>query len=468
MTNVIKPNDTYELNKSEIARFIREFKSSNEYRLMQQGEKYFKGEHDIIHKHRTVIGDDGTLVEVTGLPNNRIVDNQYRKMVIQKNNYMLGKPISFSTESTEYGEKLNKILSKRFMRVLKNVGEDTLNCGIGYIYVGYDNNSKLKFTRVKPYEIVPIWEDAEHERLTSAIRIYKIQRKATYSNKTDTIEKVEVYTGSGIDYYEFISGNLKAVEPYHKNYFKNGDDELNWGNIPIIPFKYNNAEIPLIKLAKSLQDGINTIISNFQNNMEEDPRNTIMVLVNYDGENLNDFRKNLNTYGAIKIRTVDGSPGDVRTLNIEVNSENYKVILELFKKALIENCMGYDAKDDRLSGNANMLNIQSMYSDVDLDANGMETEYQASFEELLQFVNIHLYNTGEGDYEDEQVEVIFNRDMLINESEIIENINKSVGLLSNQTLVEEHPYVRDPQAELDRLANEKTDEGNPYDETYKK
>jgi hypothetical protein len=96
---------------------------------------------------------------------------------------------------------------------------------------------------------------------------------------------------------------------------------------------------------------------------------------------------------------------------------------------------GYDAKDDRLGGNANMLNIMSMYSDIDLDANEMETEYQASFEELLYFINLHLANTGAGDFENEEIEVIFNRDMLISESEVIENIQKSVGILSEESIL---------------------------------
>lgn len=98
---------------------------------------------------------------------------------------------------------------------------------------------------------------------------------------------------------------------------------------------YNNKEIPLIKMVKSLQDGLNLIESNFQNQMEEDPRNTILVVVNYDGENLGEFRRNLATYGTVKVRTVDGAGGDVRTLQIEVNADNYKAIIELFKKAII-------------------------------------------------------------------------------------------------------------------------------------
>ncbi|MBO6308447.1 MAG: phage portal protein, partial [Oribacterium sp.] len=216
-------------------------------------------------------------------------------------------------------------------------------------------------------------------------------------------------------------------------------------------------ETPLIKCVKSLQDGLNMILSNFQNNMEEDSRNTILILVNYDGENLGTFRQNLATYGAVKVKTVDGAAGDLKTLQVEVNAENYKAILEIFKKAIIENAMGYDAKDDRLSGNPNQMNIQSMYSDIDLDANEMETEFQAAFEELLWFVKCHLHNAGIGDYTDEEVDVIFNRDILINETEVITNIQNSAGILSDETLIFNHPWVDDPQDEIKKVKEQNKD-----------
>ena len=148
----------------------------------------------------------------------------------------------------------------------------------------------------------------------------------------------------------------------------------------------------------------------------------------------------------------------METLEVAVNAENYKVILELLKKALLENAMGYDAKDDRLSGNPNQMNIQSMYSDIDLDANGMETEFQAAFEEILWFVNVHLYNTGKGDFFSEQVEIIFNRDILINETEAIENCSKSMGILSDETIIGQHPWIDDPKKEMERLKKQKEEE----------
>lgn len=338
------------------------------------------------------------------------------------------------------------------MLSLKGIGEDSLNCGIGYLFVMYDENGQFTLKRFRPWEVIPGWKDAEHTELDYFIRIYEV---IAYEGKTEkVIEKVEVYDNTGIHYFELSDGNLIPDGEIHKPYFTIEDQEYNWQKIPLIPFKYNVQEIPLINMVKSLQDGLNIIESNFQNGMEEDARNTILVLVNYDGENLGEFRKNLATYGAVKVRSVDGSQGDVKTLQIEVNSENYKVILELFKKAIIENAMGYDAKDDRMAGNPNQMNIQSMYSDIDLDANGMETEYQASFEDLIWFINCHLSNIGKGDFDGEVVEVIFNRDMMMNESEIISNINNSQDL-SLETRLAQHPWIDDVQKELERIEDEK-------------
>ena len=445
---------------------INQFKVSQRRKTMFDGEKYYAGVHDILFKKREIIGEKGELEEVKNLPNNRIVDNQYKKMVDQKNNYLLGQPISVRCENEQYAKLLKQVFNKKFQRLLKAVGEDSLNCGLGWLFVYYNEHGELSFKRLKPFEIIPGWKDSEHTVLDYAVRVYEV---IVYEGRREkVVQKVEVYDDKGIHYFELTDGgSLKSVEPYFQNYFTITDDEgletgYNWTKIPLIPWKYNTKEIPLIKMVKTLQDGLNIIESNFQNNMEEDVRNTILVLKNYDGQNLGEFRKNLAALGAVKVRTVDGADGGVDKLTIEVNAENYKAIIELFKKAIIENAMGYDAKDDRLAGNPNQMNIQSMYSDIDLDANNMETEFQASFEELLWFINCHFANNGLGDFEGEEVEVIFNRDILISEGEVIENVAKSVGVLSDETVISMHPWVDDPLAEMERLKKQKEENMEQY------
>jgi SPP1 family phage portal protein len=335
------------------------------------------------------------------------------------------------------------------------VGEDSLNGGIGWLYIFYDENGEFNFKKFEPFECLPFWKDAEHTILDCLIRVYEVE--AYEANVLRTMEKVEIYRDTGIDWYELTSAGtlIEDVENPTSNYMVDGEGNgYNWGKIPVIPFKYNNKEIPLIRKVKSLQDAINVTISDFQNNMQEDCRNTILIIKNYDGQNLAEFRYNLATYGAVKVKTIDGSAGDVEALQVEVNAENYKVILEMLKKALIENAMGYDAKDDRLAGQPNQMNIQSMYSDVDLDANGMETEYQASFEEMMWFVNAHLANTGQGDFENEELTVIFNRDMMFNEAEIMTTLYSGGVRISNETLLGQVPFINDVSGELERLKAE--------------
>lgn len=435
---------------------IKEWKDSPRRKDQLTGDLYYVGKHDILHRQRTIIGADGKLQVVQNLPNNRIVNNQYALMVDQKTNYLVGKPFTMNCENKTYVDLLSKVFNRRFQRLLKYVCEDSLNGGIGWLYPYYDDKGRLAFKHYPAYDILPFWKDDDHTILDCAIRLYPQEVWNGYQK--EIVEKVEIFKSDGLWRYiyqnDMLTPDVDAGE--HENYFmveEEGQEPkgFNWTRIPLVPFKYNKQEIPLIRRVKTLQDGINTMISDFENNMQEDARNTILVLKNYDGENLGEFRHNLSTYGAVKVR----EDGGVETLQVEINAENYKGILELLKKSLIENARGYDAKDDRLSGNPNQMNIQSMYSDIDLDANGMETEFQAAFEELLWFINQDFSNRGLGDYEGAELQIVFNRDILINETESIENCSKSVGILSTETIVEQHPWVTDVEVELARLRKEK-------------
>jgi len=201
--------------------------------------------------------------------------------------------------------------------------------------------------------------------------------------------------------------------------------------------------------------------------MEEDPRSTILVLKNYDGTNIPEFRQNLATYGVIKVTTVDGVQGGVETLNVEVNAQNYQAILMQLKRAIVENGRGFDAKEERMDGDPNQMNIESMYTDIDLDVNGMETEFQAGFEELKWFIDQYLIHKGKGDYTEEDVEFIFNRDIFINEDAKIDNCVKSVGMISNKTILARHPWVTNVEHELQEIEKDKKAELEEMDATMK-
>lgn len=450
--------------KEIIEAAIREWKRSPARRRMIAGELYYRYEHDILRRKRTAIGANGELTTVENIPNNQLIDNQYAEAVDKKTNYLVGLPLTFKTEDEEYEQALKTVFDRKFQQKLRSIGEDSLNNGIAWLYVYYDDAGKLAFKRFPGYEVLPFWEDKEHTKLQFAVRLYEVE---TYAIQTlRVVEKVEIYTLDGVERYILDNGFLSPdVEAGSRgSYFVLEDDaapptEYNWDRMPLLAFKYNSKEIPLISKVKCLQDALNLMTSDWVNNLEENYRNTVLIIRNYDGTELGEFRQNLNSYGAIKVSTIDNLVGDVEALRIEVNSENWQIVLQELKKAIRENAKSYDAKDDRMFGSSpNEMNIQSMYSDIDLDANMMETEYQAAFEELLYFVDDYLANSGKGDFSDRDLDIIFNRDIMINESSIIDDCVKSQGLVSRKTILSNHPYVTNVALELEQLKKERQEE----------
>ena len=440
---------------------IREWLTSPKRQEQLDGERYYNGDHDILHRQRTIIGEDGKLQTVDNLPNNRLIDNQYALMVDQKTNYLVGQPFSVNCKDKKAVDAVNAALGKAFRRTLKYTTEDAFKGGLAWMYPRMDGEH-LAFDHFPAWEILPFWADADHTRLDCAVRYYEME--CWDGDEKKTLKKAEIFKADGLYRYDLTAGQLTPdVElGEFETYVTKDGNQLNWERIPLIPFKYNKNEIPLLRRVRSLQDAINALISDYVNNMQEDARNTILVLKNYDGQNLGEFRKNLATYGAVKVR----EDGGVETLTVEVDSSNYKAILELLKKAIIENARGYDAKDDRMGSNPNQMNIQSMYSDIDLDANGMETEFQAAMDEVLWFVSAWLGSHGGGTLPLEDINVIFNRDILINESEAIDNCSKSIGILSTETIVEQHPWTVDAKTELERLKKEKEEKMDNYPDLF--
>ncbi|MCI6236563.1 MAG: phage portal protein [Firmicutes bacterium] len=160
-----------EFMEKEISFFL----GSPERRLMIDGCRYYKGEQDILRKQRTAIGEDGKPVVIHNIPNSRLEDNQYRKMVIQKTNYLVGKPITFRSDDAAYAKALKKVFNKAFAKKIKAVTKHSLNEGICWIYPTYGENGKLKFRVFPGYEVCPGWKDAEHSELEYAYRIYPIR-----------------------------------------------------------------------------------------------------------------------------------------------------------------------------------------------------------------------------------------------------------------------------------------------------
>ncbi|NMW84234.1 phage portal protein [Peptoniphilus sp. AGMB00490] len=442
------------LNNEELVKYLESKLSGFEETKakMQTGIDYYNYKQGIDDKKRAVIGKNGNLTTIKNLPNTIIKDNQYSRALDQKRSYVLSKRPNINSKNKEAIDFLDGFIDNRFMRALNKIAIDSYNTAFGWMYL-YTDGKDIKYKRLDPMTVIPEWSDDNHESLDAVIRVVSESEFEAIELKVKYY--VYVYMLDGIKVFNYKDGKLTYLKD--EQYLERKGSLYSYKKLPFVYFKQPN-EITLLDRIRCLQDALNLLLSNYADNMFENPMNSILVLKNYEGEDLGEFREKLAQYTAIKVRTADGSDGGVDTLEVTVNSENYKVIIELIKKAIAHNARSLYLDNERTNNAPNTLNIKAMYSDMELDANDLELEFTASFEYLFSWI-ADIVGI---DFSD--IEVKFKRSIMVNDESTIEMIRNSIGIISNETLVAAHPFVEDVTEELKRIEKEKEKVLDYYDD----
>ncbi|MEG0260467.1 MAG: phage portal protein [Lysinibacillus sp.] len=440
VASVIK-NDQVLLNE------ISDWEKSDKRKLMITGAKYYKGKMDIEVKKR----------DVAWKSNLKLIHGYTKKLVDQKVGYVLSKQPSVTSEDEGYQKKLDEIFDAGMINRLRKVGKEAINKGVAYLHPYFNEDGELSFMRFPAEQITPFYADSEGMKIESFLRVYETNHYEGTTKKT--LKKVEHYHDAGITYYVLEGSRLildvpaGAEQGYH---FLFGDKPVLWEKIPLIHFRYNEEEQPLIEQIKSLIDNYNTQASTNADILVDIP-NFIYKLVNYGGVDLKEFLDDLNKYRAVKT----DENGDVDKLTADIQTEANEKELERTRKAIYELGRGVDTLNENL-GNASGVALRFRYSDLDMDCNVLESEMQSSIEHMMWFITHYLQMIGEGDFTNEKIKFVFNRDIIINEVEAVEMCEKSTGILDEQTVRENHPWYT-PEVE-DRLALQKEEEQRELDE----
>lgn len=450
------------LTDNKIVKLISEFECSPAKRLMITGEKYYQVDNDIKERRHVRKLSGGSVVEETYKANNKLAHAKYKNQVDEKIAYLLSKPATFKTDSEDkkdvYVEKLKGILGKHFQYQLSGLGYEASNKGVAWLQVYIDDQGNFKTMVIPSEQCIPIWKDRTHMELDTMIRVYTSTAWEYGTNKATT--NVEVWTESGVMHYR-LDGKLLIADFERNNdnggavaHYKAEDSWYSWGKVPFIPFKNNRIEMPDIKFVKSLLDGYDLSRSEAANYVEE-VKNLIFVLKGYGGEDISEFMRQLNDDRAIPID--DPEDGGVDTLTPQMDITALREHYEQLKRDLVEDGQSVNKDVDKFGNAPSGVALKFMYSGLDLKCNLMESEFKIGFESLLYYIDLYLDLTGQGSYDQREVELVFNRDMTINETEMIQNCNISKGTISEETILAHHPYVSDVEDEIDRLNEQKKD-----------
>lgn len=449
------------LTDNKVVLMINDFNNSDKRKWMTTGQKYYEVENDILKRRitRTVKGAE---VEETYKANNKLAHSKYKNMVDEKVAYLLSRDYSLQCDDTSYVEKVKDVLGKHFQYQLSGLGYEASNKGISWLQAYIDEEGNFKTMIIPSEQCIPIWRDNSHTELESMIREY--ETVIWEYDKKKTITNVEVWNKDGVSYYR-LDGKL-LIADYDRNndnngpvaHYKKGDMWYAWGKVPFIAFKNNRIELPDIKFVKSLLDAYDLSRSEAANYVEE-VKNLIFILKGYGGEDISEFMRVLNEDRAIPID--DPEDGGVDTLTPQMDITALREHYEQLKRDLIEDGQSINKDLDKFGSAPSGVALKFMYAGLDLKANALETEFKMSFENLLYFINVYLSENNLGSYKNIDLDILFNRDMEINESEVIENCNKSKGTISDDTIIANHPWVKDVEKEKEVL-KEQTKANLPF------
>lgn len=464
---------------------IEEFKSSDAFKEMIIGSRYFKNDGDIKNKKRLFINEKGQEEAAPHLKNYQLKHPIIYKMINQKAGYLLRKKPNVKQviekdekEDEEYKKILKNIFNNKMHKRLKYTLIEAVKRGIAWWQLYIDEEGDLKARLRYATRIIPLWQDEEHEILDAIIMTYEVE-KYTNENEKEKVIKVEYWDLEGVRYYVVDGSNLiEDVEEAEKRqdlfikkdlegtsifaHFKIGDTLHLWKKIPYIYFKYNGDEMPLIHLLKTLIDCYDELFSKTADSIYDAP-DGVNTVKNYQ-EEAGTFQRNLATYNTVFLDT----DGEYDRKNIEINIDAFKSLIEQLRKDIYEGGSGVDTQSEKFGTQDSGVALKQLYADLDLDCSNIETEFQSSLEYFMFFYNNWIEITQKKDFTDKKVEFIFNKTMTVNEKELIENCKKSMDMISLESILARHPYVNNVDDEKEKIKKEKEEEMKQQESEYDK
>ena len=383
--------------------------------------------------------------------NNKVANGFFKKLVDQKVNYLVGKDVTIDNNV------ITNILSPNDF--LKELSRDASKTGIGWLHLYVDSRGNLSYRLVDNIEIIPIWDTEFEEELQQIIRYYQVEvvsdKGLVYRNK------VEVWDTEKVTYYiEDEDGNyyfdtlLVANPVWHFNTSykvlgrESKVERFGWGAVPFIPLFNNEDYLSDLDIIKNQIDLYDIVESDFANNLEHF-QDSIIVLKDKSYQDYEQFMDILKKY---KILPVDET-GDASYLKLDIPVEARKELLAMLRDNIYEFGQGVDS---RAVGDGNITNIviQARYSDLDLKCDDFKRQVLKFLYKLFDYIESFRMKTSWKPnmmLKIKRPNITFNKSMIFNMSETIENCVKSLGIVSRKTLTSNHPWVDDVNKELEEI-----------------
>lgn len=414
------------LTVAEIKRLIDDDIASEKKRLAKIGQDYYDGRHDILKSRLFYYNTDGKLVEDHARSNVRIPHPFFHELVEQLSSYMISfgeNPIRAKESVRGLQDFLDLYFDDKFWAEIGELIAGAYTKGFEYLYAYRNADGRLSFQCADSMGVVEVREQDTDDGCKYVIYWYvdriekgrkKIKRIQVWSDKETTY-----FVQSGENGKITLDSSAPVNPRPHVVYTDEKGQKIGYplGYIPFWRLDNGRKQTSGLKPIKGLIDDYDVMLCGLSNNLAD--FDTPLYVVNgFQGDNLDELQQNLKTK---KIVNIPDSDGGINVNTVDIPYEARKTKADEDEKNIYRFGFGLNTIGLKDTAATTNIAIKAAYSLLDMKADKMEQWLRALLLDILKVVLAEINEENETDYQIKDVFFEFERSIMTNESENIQN-----------------------------------------------
>lgn len=427
--SLITLNSKEELTTETIKKIV-ENHYGKELPRLQKLERYYKNDNDI---HRRIMTD-------ATKPNNKTANPYASYITDTLVGYFVGEPITYNSNDKDLLQELNMIFEYNDEADENaELAKDASIFGVAFEELYFSEEDKIvRFKRLNPQEVIPIYDKTVEENLIAVIRYYEdydfVEDKKSFI--VEVINDVDItrYRAS-----EFFS-SFSLIESY-QHYF---------GMVPVAIFENNEDQMGDFEKVIDLIDAYDKMESDSLNDFEYFV-DAYLALYGFtaEAEDIQQMKQN-------RVLLMDeGTSAEwlIKSEN-DATTENMKNRLDkdIHKFAKCPNLA-----DEEFASNASGVAIKFKLLGTENLTSIKERKFKKGLQQRLELISMINGLVRQG-FDWRAVDIVFKRNIPSNDTDIANMVNTLSGIVSDETLLAQIPFVEDVEVELERVRKQHDEE----------
>lgn len=437
--------------------FLEELISNHKKRVVPTYRKYqklYENKHKIQSRPKR---DDNK-------PNNKVSNDFFGQIIDNTVGYFLGNPIILNytepkkekslveTDPVDVGVDLEQIEDTAVQDELDNIcldndkddifmewGKEAMIKGLSHLLVYQSEDSKTKFMRVSPENMILVYKNSSTKEKKYAIRLYDIDTEDTKV----TTHYAEVYDDTGYDVFKCVEGGTGAGKTTTGYTFEKRVPHI-YGRIPVTTMYNNEEQMSDLERVESLVNDYDKVLSDVSNEFEAF-RNAYLMLKNMVVGK--DSIQKLKDEGIIEVM----ENGDVKFITKQIQTEALENHLNRLEKNIYKFSQVPDLSDENFAGNLSGVAIRFKLFGLETKCIIKERKMEKAIRDLFRIIVAPLRVLTGREPDVLNLKVEFTRNVPNNITEIVDTVTKLDGKVDKETLLALLPFIDNPKEVLEKL-----------------